>query len=131
MSYQQKFSQSRAWTCALLCVALSACAGGPPAADGHYHARGVVAAISGSGSDAELAIHHEAIAHFKDRDGHATTMASMTMIFGLAEPAAQAGLRVGDKLAFEFDLRWNARPVLLITKLEKLPADTPLTLSGE
>jgi hypothetical protein len=131
MSHQHKASKIRAQTCVLLYVALSACAGGPPAADGHYHARGVVAAISGSAPDAELSIHHEAIPRFKDRDGHATTMASMTMIFGLAEPSARAGLHVGDKLAFEFDLRWNARPVLLITKLAKLPADTPLTLSGE
>jgi hypothetical protein len=115
----------------LLCTALSACAGGPLEADSHYHGRGIVAARSGSGADAELSIHHEAIPRFKDRDGHETTMASMTMIFGLAKTPSQAALRVGDKLAFEFDLRWNARPVLLITKLEKLPADTPLTLSAE
>jgi Cu/Ag efflux protein CusF len=114
---------------ALLGIALYAagCGHDPPITDARYHLRGVVAAIS----DVELSIHHEAIPHFKDRDGHDSSMASMTMIFGLAAGVSPASLRVGDKIAFDFDLRWSTSPALLLTKLEKLPADTPLVLSGE
>jgi hypothetical protein len=117
----------------LIWLALSAagCGHGPAKTDARYHLRGVIAAMSGSGADAELSIHHEAIPNFKDRDGHASTMASMTMIFGLAQGVSPAALHVGDKIAFDFDLRWSTSPALLITKLEKLPADTPLALSSE
>jgi hypothetical protein len=119
--------------CALLVIALCAagCGHDPPKTDARYHLRGVVAAISGSATDAELSIHHEAIPHFKDRDGHDSSMASMTMIFGLAPGVSPTSLHVGDKIEFDFDLRWSTSPALLLTKLAKLPADTPLVLSGE
>jgi hypothetical protein len=103
----------------------------PPKADGSYHARGVVAAVSGTGEDPALSIHHEAITHFKDRDGQPSQMSSMTMIFGLAPSVPLASAHVGDKIAFDFDVRWSTTPALLLTKLAKLPADTQLTLSDD
>jgi hypothetical protein len=126
-------TRARLGLCALLGIALhtAGCGHEPPKTDARYHLRGVVEAISSSGPDAELSIHHEAIPHFKDRDGHDSSMASMTMIFGLAPGVSPASLRVGDKIAFDFDLRWSTSPALLLTKLEKLAADTPLVLSGE
>jgi hypothetical protein len=115
----------------LIALSLAGCGREPTKTDARYHLRGVVAAISGSGPDAELSIHHEAIPNFKDRDGHASQMASMTMIFGLAPSLSAASLRVGDKIAFDFDLRWSTSPALLITKLTKLAPDTALSLSAE
>jgi Cu/Ag efflux protein CusF len=111
-----------------LCLA---CGAAPPKPDGSYHARGVVAAVSGKDEDASLSIHHEAIPQFKDRDGHPLTMGSMTMIFGLGPGLSTAGVRSGDKIAFDFAVRWSTSPALLLTKFQKLPADTQLTLSAD
>ncbi len=95
-----------------------------------YHVRGLVKELSGSGPDGRVMIHHQAVAAFKDRDGHASQMESMQMIFGFAPPlsAASASLHVGDKIAFDFQVRWSESPALVVTKLTKLPADTPLLL---
>jgi Cu/Ag efflux protein CusF len=117
------------WFVWLTFGAVLACTAGSDKPDGHYHARGVVVARSGEAGNRELSIHHEALANFADRDNRRTTMESMTMIFGL-DPRIAADLQVGDKVAFEFDVRWSKRPVLSITKLSKLPGSTALVLSA-
>ena len=99
-----------------------------PAPDS-YHTRGLVKAREGSGADTRVAIHHERIADFKDRDGKRAPMPSMSMLFGLARALEATPLVVGDKLAFDFELRWTGSPTLLITRLQKLPADTDLKLT--
>lgn len=86
-------------------------------------------ADEGRGADRRLAIHHEAIPTFKDREGATAPMPSMTMVFGLTRELRGVSLRPGSKLALEFDVRWEERPLLVITKLSQLPDDTQLTLS--
>lgn len=95
----------------------------------HYHSRGLVKDISGSGQELSIAIHHERIARFEDRDGKASDMDSMTMVFGVASDVPRAVWQKGAKVAFEFDVRWSKRPALWITRAEALPAETPLTLT--
>jgi Cu/Ag efflux protein CusF len=111
-----------------LLFALSACGGDQ--ADGHYHSRGVIAAISGSGIEAEVSIHHEAIARFKDREGVPSTMNSMTMIFGIAPNVTSESMRIGEPIAFDFEVHWQTRPTLRLTGWHPLPTDTKLTLSA-
>jgi Cu/Ag efflux protein CusF len=113
----------------VLSFVLSACGGDK--ADGVYHSRGVIAAISGSGSEAEVSIHHEAIARFKDRDGVASTMRSMTMIFGIPPSVTSEAMRIGEPIAFDFEVHWESRPTLQLTAWRPLPADTKLTLSAD
>ncbi|HEX7481793.1 MAG TPA: copper-binding protein [Polyangiales bacterium] len=96
-----------------------------------YHVRGLVQDLSGSGADARVTIHHEAVARFKDRDGHASDMASMKMIFGFGPKLSAADVKVGDKIAFDFDVRWSESPTLVVTRLQKLAPDVALSLAGE
>jgi Cu/Ag efflux protein CusF len=95
----------------------------------HYRSRGLVRAVDGRGSEVSVAIQHEAIASFKDREGKAAPMASMTMLFGLDERLERGRLAPGDKLTFEFDVRWELRPTLLMTSFEHLPSDATLDLT--
>jgi Cu/Ag efflux protein CusF len=96
-----------------------------------YHVRGLIQDVNGSGADARVTIHHEAVAKFKDRDGHASDMASMKMIFGFGPTLSAADVKVGDKIAFDFDVRWSESPTLVVTKLQKLAPDVALALAGE
>jgi Cu/Ag efflux protein CusF len=95
-----------------------------------YRTRGQVSAHNGTGSEARVSIVHEQIPTFKDRDGKVVGMESMEMIFGYAPAVANVSLQPGDKVAFTFDVRWSDTPPLLVTRIEKLPSDTALTLSA-
>ena len=108
-----------------MCAVLAACS---PAPD-RYHTRGLVKAREGTGADTRVAIHHERIAEFKDREGERAPMPSMPMLFALAPALEQTSLAPGDKLAFDFEVRWTGSPTLRITRLEKLPASTALRLN--
>jgi hypothetical protein len=92
----------------------------------HYASRGLVKASEGDGDELRVAIHHERIAAFKDREGQVAPMPSMVMLFalnkGIAAPAP------GAKLSFEFDVHWRESPTLRITQLTVLPEQTALTL---
>jgi hypothetical protein len=94
-----------------------------------YHTRGVVKEASGKGGELSVAIHHEQIAGFEDRDGKRSTMDSMQMLFGAASDVPQALFQPGAKLAFDFDVRWSRQPTLLIVKAETLGPDAALELS--
>jgi hypothetical protein len=123
---QRRVHASYASLIALLLA--QACARCP--APERYATRGLVRARNAAGEQRELAIHHEALAAFKDREGQLAPMSSMTMIFGLAPELKQLPAP-GDKLAFEFEVRWDERPSLLITELHKLPDETALSLSSD
>ncbi len=75
-----------------------------------------------------MVIRHEAVPRFKGRDGRVATMASMTMAFGMGPGVSLQGLRAGDKIAFDFEVRWHEEPALLLTRLSRLPASTKLAL---
>jgi Cu/Ag efflux protein CusF len=112
----------------LTMLLLSACKLAEPAVR-RYHARGVVTEIASTGGELSVAIHHERIAAFEDRDGHAAEMPAMTMIFGVAPSVPRSLFQQDQKLAFDFDVRWNDRPALWIVHAQALPATTELTLS--
>ncbi len=114
--------------CTLL-LGLSACDQGKEAVES-YHVRGLVQEVSGSGVDARVAIHHEAVPRFKDRDGKASSMESMTMIFGFGPGVAPKDVSAGDKIIFDFEVHWSTSPALVVTKVQNLPPDTALTLAG-
>lgn len=108
-------------------LALCACSR-PPDKVEHYQTRGIVKAVDGSGEDARAAIHHERIESFKDRDGKASPMDSMTMNFAFAPNVSSRSLRPDDKLLVEFDVHWSSGAPLVITRFEKLAPSTELTL---
>lgn len=94
-----------------------------------YHVRGLVQEVAGTGPEMSVAIHHEPIPLFEGREGTKSDMESMTMIFGVAKDVPSSVLTPGDKIVFDFDVRWNKRPALYITHAEPLPATTDLALS--
>ena len=98
--------------------------------DASYRVRGEVVGQSGSGEDARVSIHHEAIPAFKDRDGKPGVMHAMTMAFGLAPEIDAARLSAGSRWSVTFDVRWSREPVLLITRLEPLAPGTALRLDA-
>ncbi|HKU36777.1 MAG TPA: copper-binding protein, partial [Polyangiales bacterium] len=96
----------------------------------HYRTRGLVTGVSGEGADSRVAIHHEAIPAFKDRDGKPSPMESMVMSFAIAPGVDRARIEPAAKLDFEFDVIWSSGSPLVITKLQVLPADASLVLSN-
>lgn len=97
---------------------------GPP--DATYAVRGEITRLPGEGSR-EIWIHHEAIPDFVNDKGVEVGMDSMTMPFPLAPGVSLEGYAAGDRIAFEFEVRWQGegRP-MAITRLERLPDGTRL-----
>jgi hypothetical protein len=114
---------------ALLCSLLACGTADPPVR--RYHARGQVIEVSGTGSDLSIAIHHELIPSFEDRDGKRSAMKSMVMAFGVAPDVPRDIWSQGAKVAFDFDVRWSKQPTLFIVRAEGLPADASLSLTRE
>jgi Cu/Ag efflux protein CusF len=81
--------------------------------------RGVIEKLPTAEAPRKLVIRHEAT---KD-------MGPMAMPFVVAEGVPLTGLAVGDKLAFRYELNLTAGTEL-VTKIEKLPADTVLNLGA-
>jgi hypothetical protein len=104
---------------------------GDSAGDGHYSVRGQVRSAEGRGDDARVLIHHEHIPGFKDRDGKASTMESMSMNFALGPGVSPDAFKPGMKVAIEFDVHYSSGSPLVITKLIPLPDSTQLTLGGQ
>ena len=113
-----------------LLLLLSAC-GSADAPVRRYHVRAQVKEIVGSGADLRIALQHERIPGFEDRDGKRSEMAAMTMLFGVASQVPVGQFAVGQKVAADFDVRWSEAPALLIVHAEALAPDTALTLSSE
>lgn len=109
---------------ALALLAASACGdddGGPSTpADATYQTAGVVEALPREGADRpEISIAHEDLPTFVNREGEQVGMQAMTMQFVVGEGVDLEGVEVGDSVSFTFEVRWNARPMLLITRLEE------------
>lgn len=102
---------------------LAACGGDKPAGPPEvYTVRGIVKGVTGD----EVSVQHEAIPAFKDRDGKASEMMSMTMSFGIGEGVDRAPLQADTKVSMTFDVVWDRRPALQAKKIEVLPPDTAL-----
>lgn len=109
----------------LLSASLLACTPSPP----RYETRGVVTARTGAGAETRYAIHHEPIPSFRDREGSAAPMDSMTMMFGLREGVQAEDLAPGTKVSLGFEVHWSGGEALRITRITRLPAETRLDLS--
>ena len=107
---------------ALIATVLFACteAAPPvPPADHTYQTKGVVERLPAR-NDARVHILHEEIPDFVGVDGEVAPMRSMSMPFAVAEGIPVAGLAVGQKVAFTFEVRWSGGEPLLITELQTL-----------
>lgn len=93
-----------------------------------YHTRGLVTQATNDRGELSVAIHHERIEHFEDRDGKPSAMDSMQMLFGVASDVPQAQFAKDAKLAFDFDVRWSKQPTLLIVKASPIAPETELLL---
>jgi Cu/Ag efflux protein CusF len=112
----------------LLAAACGPGASAPPAAaaaDGTYHARGEIVRLPAAGTR-EIWIEHESIPDFRNEAGATVGMDSMTMPFPAAEGVPLDGLAAGDRVAFDFEVRWKSEPRLSLTRWEKLPVGTRL-----
>jgi Cu/Ag efflux protein CusF len=105
----------------LLAAACGADAAPPGPADQTLTASGTVETLPHEGSDRrEIAIAHDAIPDFRDREGAVVGMDAMTMQFELADGISLAGVSPGDRVRFTFEVRWDARPMLYVTALRAL-----------
>jgi Cu/Ag efflux protein CusF len=115
----------------LLAFASSACTGAnKPSSTGKnipvrsYPLRGIIAALP-EAPGKSLMIRHEAIHDFVDSFGEQVGMNSMTMPFERLPGVDLSGLKPGDKVALVWVVDWGKNDAR-ITRIEKLPADTPL-----
>ena len=95
----------------------------PP--DAVYTSRAEVVATPAPGNRS-LLLRHESIPDFRSRTGEVDGMDSMTMPFTLARDLSVEGLEEGDAIDFDFEVRWDGDPILRISRLEELPAETTL-----
>lgn len=117
--------------CALVAsLLLSACSGSATqhAPADRYTVRAEIATMPSGAASTEIELHHEAIPSFKAQDGKVSTMSSMQMPFEVPTSVSLAGFSVKDKVAATFEVRWDEKNPLSLTKLEKLPAETALVL---
>jgi hypothetical protein len=89
----------------------------------HFSSRGKLVGIK----DKMVDIHHEAMPSVRGFDGTLGPMMSMRMSFA-APPAGVGAVAIGDVVAFEFTVHYDAEPTLRLTRIDKLPADTRLVL---
>lgn len=99
-----------------------------PPAEHSYATRGVVERLPGR-NGREAMILHEKIEDFVGMDGKPATMPSMSMPFAIAEGVSLAGVGVGTKVGFTFEVRWSGDAPLLVVALAPLPAETELDLN--
>jgi hypothetical protein len=93
-----------------------------------YTTRGVITGLPGRGT-LYVQVHHEEIPEFVNKAGEATGMKEMIMDMPNAIPDVQPNdFSLGDKVSMTFEVRYKSDPRMVITKLEKLPADTVMKL---
>ncbi len=99
---------------------------GPPSAT--YTVRGKVVDVPTPGRpQSDFQLRHEAIDTFADGSGKVVGMGSMTMAFPRAPGVSLDGIAVGDIVEITFPVWWGkSGPDYHVTKIVKLPADTPL-----
>jgi Copper binding periplasmic protein CusF len=93
-----------------------------------YTTRGIIENLPAKrGVARDLAIHHEPLVAFYSKDGTNVGMKAMVMDFpSIAPDVSLEGLAVGDVVVFDFVVDWKSRDVWTVTRLAKLPKDTPL-----
>jgi Cu/Ag efflux protein CusF len=93
-----------------------------------YELRGEVTAVPDPDRPrSALVIRHEAVDDFADIDGDVVGMDAMTMPFPTAPGVSLDGIEPGDRVSFTLEVAWDDDPPYRITRLEELPAETPLT----
>lgn len=103
-----------------------------PKPDGYYAVRAQVGErVEGNDDYVEWVLHHEAITDYKNREGKVVGMAPMPMKFAFEKGLGAESLRKGDKVKVLFELRYNAFPQLLVTRVTPLPKETALSLTVE
>jgi len=122
----KRFKLASTALCLLFGLACRAGSPEPPAAaDASYVVRGEIVRLPAAGSR-EVGIRHEAIPGFVDEKGARVGMDSMTMPFLAAPEVALEGFAEGDRVEFEFEVRWKGNRPILLTRLVELPAGTRL-----
>jgi hypothetical protein len=86
----------------------------------------IVTLPAGGAGPRQIAVRHEAIPDFADRDGKVVGMGAMVMPFELAPGVAVEGMREGDPVELLLAVDW-AGPSLRVERLTKLPPGTPLS----
>lgn len=81
---------------------------------------------AGRPDGAEIYIRHEAVPTFVDSKGETVGMEAMTMGFPLARALDLAGLAVGDRIEFDFEVRWQGSPPVQVTRVAKAPDAAPI-----
>lgn len=81
---------------------------------------------AGRPDGAEIYIRHEAVPTFVDSKGETVGMEAMTMGFPLAQTLDLAGLAVGDRIEFDFEVRWQGSPPVQVTRVVKSPDAAPI-----
>lgn len=79
---------------------------------------------------AGLQIQHENIPDFADKTGAVVGMKPMIMPFTPAPELDLSGLSLGDKVSFTFDVDWDGSPMIVVTEIEPLPAETELDFTA-
>jgi Cu/Ag efflux protein CusF len=103
-----------------------------PPADAMYESRGAIRSMPGTGDlPDKIMIHHEPIPSFRNAEGRTVGMESMVMGFTPATTVRLDALAAGDRIAFTFEVRWQADPLLLVTQIRELPGEPALDLSEE
>ena len=97
-----------------------------------YSVRGVVRQLPQAGqAGVPFLIQPEASDDYISVSGKPAPMAAMTMPFMAADGVDLEALAVGDKIAFELRVDWQASAAMLISSIEKLPPETVLDLPGD
>jgi Cu/Ag efflux protein CusF len=117
-----------------IALAVAACGGSEPADSARparihvYEMRGQIAKLPDAGdADPRMFIRHEPIHDFINPAGQTEPMGAMTMPFHVAPDVSLAGLAAGDKVAFRWEMNWDANRER-ITRIARLAPDTALNL---
>ncbi|MFN5943528.1 MAG: hypothetical protein ACK5P8_03940 [Phycisphaerae bacterium] len=93
-----------------------------------YTTRGVITGLPGRGT-LYVQVHHEEIPEFVNKAGEKTGMKEMIMDMPNAIPDVKLDeFAIGDKVSMTFEVRYKTDPRMVITKIEKLSADTAMNL---
>jgi Cu/Ag efflux protein CusF len=68
----------------------------------------------------EILIKHEPIPDFVDQNGVTVGMHAMTMMFPLAPGLDISGFKPGDRIEFEYEVRWKSKPHEELVSLKKI-----------
>ena len=93
-----------------------------------YTLRGRITALPNPPKSA-LEIHHEALPEYANEKGEVIGMDEMIMQFPYLAPGVSLeGLQPGDPIEAVMEMRFKGQPPFQLTRITKLPTDTPLKL---